>query len=83
MNEEELVSFHESTLFEYEDTSGFRKEARKELMESVREGLMKERKINLQRVDTFLKQLKEALMELQRLMGQDRFRFALPDLPWG
>jgi uncharacterized protein YutE (UPF0331/DUF86 family) len=39
-------------------------------MESIGEGLMKERKINIQRVDTFLKNLKEALMDIQRLISQ-------------
>jgi len=66
----ELTSFYEAVLFEYEDTSVFRKESHNELMESVREGLMKERKINIQRVDTFLKNLKEAITEIQRFISQ-------------
>ena len=66
---DEITFFYEATLFQYEDTVGYRKESHNELMESVREGLMKERKINIQRVDTFLKNLKEAIVEIQRLIS--------------
>jgi uncharacterized protein YutE (UPF0331/DUF86 family)/predicted nucleotidyltransferase len=66
----DVISFFEATLFKYEDTFNFRRESHRELMESTGEGLMKERKINIQRVDTFLKNLKEALMDIQRLISQ-------------
>jgi len=67
---DEATIFLETILFEFQDTICFRKESHKELVESVREGLMKERKINIQRVDTFLKNLKEALGDIGRLISQ-------------
>lgn len=66
----DVTSFFEATLIKYEDTFNFRRESHRELMESIGEGLMKERKINIQRMDTFLKNLKEALMDIQRLISQ-------------
>lgn len=65
---EEATAFYEKTLFDYQDTLVFRKESHKELRKSIKEGLMKERKINIQRVDTFLKNLKEALGDIRRLI---------------
>ncbi len=65
---EELTSFYETTLFQYEDTNRFRKESHYESIVSTKEGLMKERKINIQRVDNFLKILNESLLEIQRLI---------------
>ncbi len=67
---EEIIDFFETTLFEYQETVAFRRESREELVQSVKEGLMRERKINRQRVDTFLKNLKNGLEEIQRLIGQ-------------
>ena len=68
VNSDELISFYEQTIFQYEDTHLFRKESHEELIKSVEEGLMKKRKINLQKIDTFLKALKEALEDIQRLV---------------
>jgi uncharacterized protein YutE (UPF0331/DUF86 family)/predicted nucleotidyltransferase len=65
---EELTSFCEMTLFQYEDTHRFRKESHRELTASIREGLMKERRIHIQRVDTFLKTLKESIGDIRRLI---------------
>lgn len=67
---EEVTNFFETTLIEYQETIGFRRESHEELVQSVREGLMRERKINRQRVDTFMKNLKNGLEEIQRLIGQ-------------
>lgn len=67
---DEATVFSETILFEYQETIGFRRESHNELVASVREGLMKERKINIQRVDTFLKNLKEALGDIQRTISQ-------------
>lgn len=66
---DELAAFLEQTFFDFMDTMIFRKEAHQELLQSVREGLMKERRISVQRVDTFLKNLKEALNDLRRLIA--------------
>lgn len=69
LHHREVVEFIERTLFDYEDTRRFRRESHEELTASVREGLMKERKVNVQQVDTFLKNLKEALRDIQRLIS--------------
>lgn len=69
LSSDELISFYESTLFQYEDTGRFRKESHLELIASVKEGLMKERKINPQKIDTFLKTLKESIDDVRRLIG--------------
>lgn len=66
---DELAAFLEQTFFDFMDTMIFRKEAHQELLQSVREGLMKERRVSVQRVDTFLKNLKEALNDLRRLIA--------------
>jgi uncharacterized protein YutE (UPF0331/DUF86 family)/predicted nucleotidyltransferase len=69
LHHREVVEFIERTLFDHDDTRRFRRESHEELTASVREGLMKERKVNVQRVDTFLKNLKEALRDIQRLIS--------------
>lgn len=66
---EEITLFYEMTLFQYEDTRLFRKESHLEMVHSVKEGLMEERKINIQRVDTFLKVMKESIGDIKRLIG--------------
>lgn len=66
---DEVRAFIETALFDYQDTISFRQESHRELVASVREGLMKERRINIQRVDTVLKNLKESLSDLRRLVS--------------
>ena len=67
---DEATAFFEKILFDYMDSMPFRQESHQELIESIMEGLMKDRKLNIQRIDTYLKKMKEAIADIQRINCQ-------------
>jgi len=64
-NQNVVDKFIEDTLFNYEDIKGLKKESRDVLFKAVREGLlMYKKKINLERIELFLKNMRNSVQRL-------------------